>query len=428
MVSILNIYSRYVAGVNVNLYGIETFLLDDNTYCPNLKSLELVGYLKNDQLLLCSLFSKYSQTLKNLSLKGDCSDCKLQGCSITSLESLRIENAWSRFFRRVLKTCAHTITTLELINIRSSYSENHNNFNYAISNLRHLCIISNNINLLPVFLHNAPNLESLVATFNVPPREDIHLFELPNLTKLKLLEVNLPLVLTSILLKCSQNLEVLYVPRMVDEMPQDEAMHLPALTDLCVSCDDDWGCSMVEMNCKSLKFLAVYTDREIKKDNTIEETEDEHSDTDDQENNEVSKQMKKNPVPDENIIADEDTNEETSSDDDSSSDNPGSDYSDFSGWPKLSDIDCQFPRLELLLLPGCAASTTLCNIASKCPETTPVSVQKDTVAAKIAARINFRYGYKNFVKMMHPYLKYKLLNYPLKKDQTDITEPFYWLD
>ena len=73
-------------------------------------------------------------------------------------------------------------------------------------------------------------------------------------------------------------------------------------------------------------------------------------------------------------------------------------------WPDLSTINCRFPKLKMLLLPGCTETSIVESLAPKCPSYVKIITDRKLVGEAVKARITKDYSYSTYWRMIHPSL------------------------
>jgi hypothetical protein len=320
-------------------------------------------------VILEDLLIGYGETLKTLEVQGVWNiDLKNKFYPLYALETLNISDSLSPTLRSMIIISGQYITTLELYDILGDDASGEECY---LPNLKHLHIDADTLGYFELVRKNAKHIESLVILLD-DPGLDLYFDNLPEFENLKLLEVNCPLLNNSILKHCTQTLEYLYVPsedatqQQWNEINLDLPIGLPSLKDLCVNASKRWSVNMIRKNCESLECLILYGYM------NLEEFLGEGMDDDDEDAYSI----------------DGDDDEETG------------EYC----WPNLVAMDCRFPRLKMLLLPGCTDSNIVESLTAKCPDGVQVISDKEIVGEIVRTRIKKKYGYTRYIRMMNPSL------------------------
>lgn len=363
----LSQFSENIIGLSLVLHGEESYLLQDEYRLPNLRSLfvnpppmqynSIINLAsKNSSVIFEDLLIVYGATLQILEVYGtwqiDISGAKYY--PVYALKTLNLTRAMAGTLLSLIVLSGPFITTLELYDIRGDDASGDECF---LPNLKHLHIDSDGMGYFEIVRRNARSLESLIIMCQ-DRDQDFDPKDLPVFENLKLLEVNCPLLNHAILKRCS-TLEYLYVPEQGEEVEFNQIYgrrnmnlptRLPRLKDLCVNGQKRWSLNMIRKNCTTLEILIVFGYSSL-----------------------------------EDFLDDSDEEGEYC-------------------WPDLATINCRFPKLKKLLLPGCTDRNIVDNLKAKCPPDVQVITNKKKVGKAVKARIDQNYSYTRYKRMMHTHL------------------------
>ena len=509
---LLGKFGRYVTRLVLPIHGDETYLLQDEYRLPNLVALCVQSSpQKNDRGKFrypsqkkCRIFEDllvaYGRTLLTLGVEGLWS-INISGTKLNSLETVNLSVSSSGTLESLLNISGQFISTLELYrvigNVKGELCH--------LPNFKHLSLDTRNMRFYDFVQRNTKNLESLVFYCDEPIKPSFPL-RLREFEKLKLLEVNCPVINYAILQKCTQTLEYLYVPKEIfvnwNELNLRLPIGLPNLKDLCVPGSERWSIEMIKKNCTSLEYLIIFGYTELdaflegdeemedlsdeddfhsflngiddndsndeendsndedndsnvedndshheKNDSEDEEndSEDEENDSNDEDNDSNDEENDSNDEEndsndEENVSNDEandfneyyysdeeydsyngendsiDSNDEQNDSNDEENDSNAEDiesmglFNDHNEdpteycWPDLSTINCRFPKLKMLLLPGCTETSIVESLAPKCPSDVKIITDRKLVGEAVKARITKDYSYSTYWRMIHPSL------------------------
>jgi len=432
---LLSTYRKYVTGLYLMIKGNEQYLGQTEYYCPNLKFLLVdsisrrfsIGNRLHSQecsFILVILLKTYRSTVKSLETLGEWKiNPQLRNYPLSAIQTVNICQSYFGTLRELILISKELITTLELDDI---LGDSVTDEECIIPNLKHLHIDADTMDYFNFVRANAERIESLVIYLE-EKGEDIYIENLPKFPKLKLLEVNCPNLLNSILQQSTTNVKYLYVPT-IESTPEwsfmnlDLPIQLPAMTDLCVDGSKRWSINMIKKNCESLEFLILYGYTDF--DNFLDP--DDMSDNDDMLDNEnvimnfpigqnfgdvfaVNQELQ-----DEGEI-DDGNNHEMIDEEDNLSHNSDEDFDDMDEgdnylneerkeycWPDLVAMDCFFPNLKILLLPECNNVAIVQSLKAKClKDNIEVITDRERVGEIVRERIEKNYDYTRYIRMMN---------------------------
>ena len=382
--NLLCLYRNYTTKLILRLYGDEQFLLDAEFSCPNLKGISVDSnssqiiygssiHTKQSSRIFEQLLTKYICQLNTLETVGIWNTFNPRIINaVPVLNTLVINHNLINMATPFVQFFGEHITSLELFKI---FGDETSGLRGYLPNLQHVHLTvefcapfvianKNGHNLVSLSFHDTENgYNSAVAMNSI--KTNMPLF--PNL---KQLEMNNPKILKDVLKNCSNSLEYLYVPSQNRDEPWSKicpARTMPALKDFCAEGVKKWSISMIKKNCSTLECLICYGYINLEE---FQERE-----------NALFEEIRGFGLDAEFDL------------------NVGFQSEEYC-WSYLTMLNCHFPKMKLLLLPGCTNQTLVNNLVSMCPTNVKVITDKMEVGKVLKARIRRQYPYPRYANIM----------------------------
>ena len=386
--NLLHLYRNYITKLILKFHGDEQFLLEAEFSCQNLKGISVDSnssqrvygsaiHTKEAAEIFEKLLTKYMCQLSMLETRGIWNVynermMKCQNNSVPVLNSLVLNHNLINMATPFVQFFGEHITSLEFFKIHGDETSGLRGY---LPNLKHVHLTveycapfvianTNGRNLVSLTFHDEGDGYNSAAAMNSIKTN------MPLFPKLKLLEMNNPKILKDVLKNSFNTLEYLYVPNQDRDNPWTKicpTRTLPALKDLCVEGVKRWSISMIKKNCSTLECLICYGYI------SLEEFQER-----------------------ENALF-----EEIRGFDHAMFNLNVSFQSDEYCWSYLTMLNCNFPKMELLMLPGCTNQTLVNILASRCPPNVKVITDKMEVGKVLKARIKRQYPYPRYADIIN---------------------------